>query len=209
MDRPERCHDSPKYDALWQWWGPERLYRDLALGVAADEVRQIVCGPRWIMVEGPCGAGLAYLPRSPQQLLPRLPHLRRQSLSALAALTQSWDPLEMALGIAAINAHYNRSGLAARAGNGASLFRRLTAALVAIGGFPGLSGILPDCTVIETEPRPGEFPLDRHGHPVARMRRGCSQFLRPYQSQPSAHPALAQDGRIGLDWPIHATDATA
>ena len=30
---------------------------------------------------------------------------------------------------------------------------------MAIGAFPGLSGILPDCTVIETEPRPGEFPL--------------------------------------------------
>jgi len=149
----------PNIEALWRWWGPERLYRDLALGVASDEVRQIVCGPRWIMVEGPCGAGLAYLPRSPQQLLPRLPHLRRQSLRALAALTQSWDPLEMALGIAAINAHYNRSGLAARAGNGATLFRQLDGRLVAIGGFPGLSGILPDCIVIEAEPRPGEFPL--------------------------------------------------
>ncbi len=52
----------PNMEALWQWWGPERLYRDLALGVTGGEVRQIVCGPRWIMVVAAKGAGLAYLP---------------------------------------------------------------------------------------------------------------------------------------------------
>ena len=148
----------PNMEALWQWWGPERLYRDLALGVTGGEVRQIVCGPRWIMVEASKGAGLAYLPRSPQRLLPRLPHLRRQSLSALASLSQSWDPLEMALGVAAINAHYNRFDFQGRAGNGASLFRQAQGRVVVIGAFPGLSGILPDSAVIETEPRAGEFP---------------------------------------------------
>lgn len=148
----------PKAEALWRWWGPERLYRDLALGVADDEVRQIVCGPRWVMVEGPHGAGLAYLPRSPKRLLSRLPFLQRQSLRALAALSQSWDPLDMALAIAAMNAHYNRFDLEGRAGNGVSLFRRARGRVVAIGAFPGLSGVLPDCVVIETEPRPGEYP---------------------------------------------------
>ena len=148
----------PKMEALWQWWGPERLYRDLALGVANDEIRQIVCGPRWVMIEGPYGAGLAYLPRSPKHLLPRLPFLRRQSLRALAALSQSWDPLEMALAIAAMNAHYNRFDLEGQAGNGVSLFRRVNSRVVAIGAFPGLSGVLPNCAVIEAEPRPGEFP---------------------------------------------------
>jgi uncharacterized protein len=29
---------------------------------------------------------------------------------------------------------------------------------VVIGAFPGLSGILPSCAIIETEPKPGEFP---------------------------------------------------
>ena len=54
------------------------------------------------MVEGPHGVGLAYLPRHPRELLPRLPHFAGQSLRSLAALSRSWDPLEMALGIAAI-----------------------------------------------------------------------------------------------------------
>ncbi len=148
----------PDMKALWQWWGPERLYRDLAFGVAEDEVRRIVCGPRWIMVEGSSGAGLAYLPRSPREFLPRLPSLRRQSLRGLAALSQSWDPLEMALGVAAINAHYNRFDHEGRPGNGARSFAGTNGRTVVIGAFPGLGGILPNCAIIETEPKPGEFP---------------------------------------------------
>ena len=149
---------APNMKALWRWWGPERLYRDLSLGVAEDEVRQIACGQRWIMVEGPYGAGLAYLPRYPKDLLPRLPSLARQSLKSLARLSSSWDPVEMALGIAAINAHYNRTDLAGRMGNGADLFKEEQGRVVAVGAFPGLSSVLPNCSVIETDPRPGEYP---------------------------------------------------
>jgi hypothetical protein len=145
--------------SLWRWWGPERLYRDLSLAVADDEVRQIVCGPRWIMVEGPYGTGLAYLPRNPRELLPQLPRLRRLSLRQLAGLSQSWDPVEMALGIAAINAHTNRYDLDGRSGNGTQALSHLGGRVVAIGAFPGLADILPDCAVIETDPRPGEFPI--------------------------------------------------
>lgn len=150
---------APDLRALWNWWGPERLYRDLALGVADDEVRQIVCGPRWLMVEGPHGAGLAYLPRHPRDLLPRLPQLAREGLRTLAGLSRSWDPLEMALGIAAINAHYNRFDLEARPGNGARTFRTNAGRVVVIGAFPGVNDILPGCTVMEVDPKPGEFPL--------------------------------------------------
>jgi len=149
---------SPDLQSLWSWWGPERLYRDIALGVAEDEVRQIACGSRWIMVEGSHGCGLAYLPRHPRDLLPSLPRLAKLSLRGLAELSQSWNPLEMALGIAAINAHYNRYDLAACPGNGARMFREVAGRVVVIGAFPGVDGILPNCSVIEAEPRPGEFP---------------------------------------------------
>ncbi|HVI50179.1 MAG TPA: DUF364 domain-containing protein, partial [Candidatus Sulfotelmatobacter sp.] len=30
--------------------------------------------------------------------------------------------------------------------------------VVAVGAFPGLSATLPNCAVIETDPRPGEYP---------------------------------------------------
>ena len=60
---------APDLASLWSWWGPEQLYRDLALGVSEHDVRGIVCGPRWIMVEGPEG-GLAPLPRHPRACCP-------------------------------------------------------------------------------------------------------------------------------------------
>jgi len=149
---------APKDTSLWQWWGPERLYRDLTLGVAQDEVCQIVVGPRWLMVEGPSGAGLAYLPRSGKDLLARIPELRKQNLRQLAELSASWDALEMAVGIAAINAHYNRYDLESEMGNGADAFRAETGRVVVIGAFPGLAEVLNNPQVIETEPRPGEYP---------------------------------------------------
>lgn len=149
---------APNMRALWQWWGPERLYADLALGVANDEVRDIVCGPRWLMVQGPAGAGLAYLPRSAKELLPRLPQFKRKNLRQLAQLSQSWDPLEMALGIAAINAHYNRFDLNGDMGNGAETFGHEAGRVVVIGAFPGLADALANPQVIENEPRPGEYP---------------------------------------------------
>lgn len=149
---------SPDMASLWQWWGAERLYHDLSLGVANDEVRQIVCGPRWLMIEGPAGIGLAYLPRSAKELVPRLPAFKRLSLRQLAELSSSWDPLEMAVGIAAINAHYNRVDLKAEMGNGAEIFGAETGRVVVVGAFPGLADALPNPQIIEAEPRPGEYP---------------------------------------------------
>ncbi len=148
---------TPDLKALWAWWGNERLYRDLGLGVADDEVRRIVCGNRWIMVEGPQGTGIANLPRSAKEILPQLSAYTRKSLRALAGLAQSWDPLKVAIGMAAINAHYNRYDFAGLSGNGAKTFRG-EKSLVVIGAFPGVKNILPGARVIEADPRPGEYP---------------------------------------------------
>lgn len=149
---------SPDESALWQWWGPERLYRDLALGVPDTPVKRIVCGPRFVMVEGRHGAGLAHLPKGPAPLLPRLPRLQRMTLRGLAEMTGSWDALEMAVGTAAMNAHYNRFHLDALPGNGATTFRRTNGRVMVVGAFPGLAEILPSARVIEAQPRPGELP---------------------------------------------------
>lgn len=151
---------APSLDSLWRWWGPDRLYRDLALGVAEQAVRRVVCGRRWVMVEGPHGSGLAYLPKNPSSLLSKLAKLRRQSLSQLAELCQSWDSLEMAVGIAAINAHYNRADLeGAAAGDGTGEFRGEGGRVVVIGSFPGQHELFPQAQVIDADPQPGEYPI--------------------------------------------------
>ncbi len=150
---------APDLAALWRWWGPERLYRDLELGVAADPVVRIACGSRWIMVESAHGCGLAYAPKPPHEIKARLAHYLNRDLKSLAELSQSWDPAEMALGIAAINAHYNRYDLTGKTGNGIRAFRKVSGRVVAVGAFPGIDGMLPHCQVVETDPRPGEYPL--------------------------------------------------
>jgi uncharacterized protein (DUF4213/DUF364 family) len=157
--KPEGAMLSPNLRVLWQWWGPENLYRDLELGVVDCEVKRIVAGTRWIMVETETGAGLAYLPRSPRDLVPQFARLARQGLRNLAQLAASWDPAEMALGIAAINAHYNRFDSQGASGNGTQAFRHCAGQVVVIGAFPGLQGMYPDSSVIEADPRPGEYPL--------------------------------------------------
>jgi hypothetical protein len=152
---------APTLDSLWRWWGPDRLYRDLALGVADHEVHRLVCGRRWLMVEGPFGTGLATLPKNPAPLIAELPKLRRRSLRALAGLCQSWDPLEMAVSIAAINAHYNRFDLheVAADGDGATVFRHEPGRVVVVGGFPGQAALFPRAQVIDVDPQPGEYPI--------------------------------------------------
>lgn len=149
---------APDRRSLWAWWGPERLYRDLALGIGDAEVRHIACGSRWLMVESALGAGLSYLPKAPRELLPRLNKLTGRSLRELAGLTFSWDPLETALGVAAINAWYNRFDLEGQPGNGVRAFHDAPGRAVVVGAFPGIEDVLPNCAVIEASPRPGEYP---------------------------------------------------
>ena len=38
-------------------------------------------------------------------------------------------------------------------------FRHIAGRVGVIGAFPGVDGMLPNCAVMEAEPRPGEFPL--------------------------------------------------
>ena len=149
---------TPDRASLWRWWGPERLYQDLLYGVPDDEVRRITIGPRWVMVQGPHGCGLAHLPRGAGPALARLDGYRGLGLRGLARLVRSWDAVDMALGMAAINAATNRTDLDTPAGNGIDHYGTVPGPTVVVGAFPGLAERLPHAHVIETNPRPGEFP---------------------------------------------------
>lgn len=146
---------APDRRDLWRWWGPERLYDDLILGVPETETIRVVCGLRWVLVEGRRGAGLAPLPRPGGEFAARADKLRGESLATLARLARSLDPLETALGVAAINAHYNRFDFAGFAGDGAAAFRSAPSPVAVIGAFPDIGDVLPECAVVEASPRPG------------------------------------------------------
>lgn len=151
----------PTRDALWRWWGPDRLYDDLILGVGDGVAGRVVVGLNWILVEGPDGVGLAQTPeRGGFACKAPAGDWRGKPLCALAALARSWDPLETAVGIAALNAHYNRFDLDGDPVNGLDALACDPAGLVVIGGFPGLAERLPGARVVDRRPGPGQYPAE-------------------------------------------------
>lgn len=152
---------APSIEALWRWWGPHRLYRELALGVGEGEAKRVVVGLNWTMVEGPDGIGLATTPpRDTPGCYGRLDAGRYagRSLAELAALADSWNPFETAIGLAATGAWHNRYDLAAEPLNGLDALGETHGRVVVIGSFPGIAERLPGCQVVERYPEEGEFP---------------------------------------------------
>lgn len=147
---------SPQLDDLWRWWGPSRLYQDLAQGVRDAEIHRILIGEKWVMVETADAVGLAALPSSALQ----------QASAPKAALLsdlvnhglQSWQPLDMTLAMAAINAHYNHAAVVGEPANGLDLFDPGDGPLVVIGAFPDLERRRPDAQVLDLHPTTGQLP---------------------------------------------------
>lgn len=151
----------PTRQALWRWWGPERLYDDLALGVGDGLATRVVVGLNWTLVEGPHGIGLAQTPeRGGPACKAAAGNWSGRPLRELAGLVRSWDPVEAAVGIAALNAHYNRFDLAGDDVNGLDTLDCDPAGLVVIGAFPGLAERLPGARVVDRRPGPGQYPAE-------------------------------------------------
>lgn len=150
---------SPDAASLWRWWGPDRLYPDLVHGVADSAVRRIVVGPRWLFVQGDHGSGIANLPRGGEGIQRQLADYQRRGLPGLAALAHSWDPVERALAVAAINAGINRRDLVAGNGDGLDELGQTDGRVVLVGAFPGYRERMPGARMVESNPRDGEFPI--------------------------------------------------
>jgi uncharacterized protein (DUF4213/DUF364 family) len=152
---------APTSQALWRWWGSKRLYADLAHGVAETKVVRVVIGLNWTMVETEHGIGLAQTPERGTPgcvAAPQAGFRAGGSLRDLAGLVNSPHPLDVSLGIAACNAHYNRFDLVAEPGNGLDSFGRAEGETVVIGAFPAIAERLPGAKVIDRRPGPGQYP---------------------------------------------------
>lgn len=152
---------APEEEALWRWWGPHRLYDDLLNGIDDAEVKRVVIGDKWILVETQAGAiGLASRPPAPALAeVPAPESWAGRSLRALAErAARGWEPLEIAIGVAALNAHYNHADHTGPSVNGLDLYAGIEGRLVIIGGFPQIAERLPHAQVIEIDPSPGEYP---------------------------------------------------
>ncbi|MCG8509613.1 MAG: DUF2478 domain-containing protein [Rhodospirillales bacterium] len=147
--------------ALWRWWGPHRLYRDLELDVGDIPAKRVLIGFNWVLVESAEGCGLAQTPdrgRSACRKIADASSLRGRPLRDLAGLIHSLDGIEAAIGLAAINAHYNRFDLTGPPDNGLEDFAPSGEPITVIGRFPNLGERLGNVTIIEREPADGETP---------------------------------------------------
>ena len=146
---------------LWRWWGSHRLYRDLELGVEDQAAARVLIGLNWVLVEGPHGCGLAQTPDRGSAACRGLrdaASLAGRSLRDLATMVHSWDSVEAAVGLAAINAHYNRFDLDAPDGNGLETFSATDEPVSVVGRFGSLAKHIQNPLVIETNPAEGEYP---------------------------------------------------
>ena len=142
------------------------LYDELLRPIGPVRIARIVIGVNWTMVESETGCGLAQTPRRDApgcQPIAGAGDLAKRDLRSVADLIRSANPMETALGMAAINAFHNRPGLKGSSENGLDAFAAVDGPVTVVGRFPGLERHLQYFRIVEREPRDGEFPEDEFG----------------------------------------------
>ena len=124
-------------------------------------VKQLTIGTYWILVESDQGTGLVASPKN--QISNDLANyyvkkFNENSLYDLALLVQSGDPIERAIGCAAINANTNRYELKITQENGLHLPVAEEQKIVVVGRFPNLETKIPTAIVLEKDPGPLDLP---------------------------------------------------
>lgn len=170
-DAPAR-DPMPSGFAILSSLGGGRIDRVLAESVTSETpVDRLLVGLNWTLVRAGELCGIARSPargtegaRSVRD--PR--GFRGRPLSEVARMLLSLDPLSRSVGLAAVNAFWNRADVhgrgsrADRDGGGppAPGFTRFAPpgdGLVVVGGFPEVRRLLPHARIIEREPAPGDI----------------------------------------------------
>ncbi len=161
------AHDAaiePDGFAMLSALGGGMIERDLAASVDPDlRVDKVLVGLNWTMVYAGDYCGIARSPdRGTQGARTIRPEtgFRGQPLRDLAKMLCSTDALSRSLGLAAINAFWNRVRKAP-VKSGFSHFAPPGDGLVIIGGFRGVKKRLPNARIVEREPKPGDVPVDQ------------------------------------------------
>jgi uncharacterized protein (DUF4213/DUF364 family) len=148
------------------------LYDELLAGVPAEaKVHRCLVGQTWTVVESD-GIGLALTHTDDRSSRELQGPLAGRPLRELGGHVRSWNMSEACIGLAALNAHYNRRErvealLGRRLPDSrsepvfATMARELEGKRVAvIGHFPGLEELAARCTlsILERRPQPGDLP---------------------------------------------------
>lgn len=120
-------------DQLWDWWPKSNLYKDLCLDVPDIAVHSLTIGPKTILVETAFGCGAAPNPNAMETTdIPTTVSLRELALK----IHQDADPLDHALGCAALLAHTNRYDQKGSDKSGLDHFKDSTDSVLVVGDFP-------------------------------------------------------------------------
>lgn len=152
--------------ALQRWWQRDNLYEELIRAVPQEPVKRVIVGLNWIMIEGQNGCGLAHTPDRGTggcRSIPDAGSLATKNLRELAELTRSWNSFESAIGIAAINAFYNRYDLEGETTNGLDALGGVSGPITAVGAFRQIEQKFTDLSVVEIEPKEHQFPQSAAG----------------------------------------------
>lgn len=136
------------------------LLPPLAGEIEEAEVVRVLIGLNWVLVAATSGCGLAHAPdrgSSGCRPVDAAGGLRRLGLKRLAAFVASDNPIEVAIGIAAVNAASVRMPATAAADDNAlDRFTDIAGETVILGRFPGIAERLPGARIVERRPGPGE-----------------------------------------------------
>ena len=132
------------------------IFDTLLSDLQDQEIKRIIIGINWTLIETAVGCGLAHTPRRDEpgcQPIAEAGKLSELGLAEAAKLILSGNPIEIAIGMAAVNASYNRYDLSASEKNGLDAFAEIDGQITVIGRFPGLAERIDNLQIIEKEPR--------------------------------------------------------
>jgi hypothetical protein len=151
---------------------PWRLYDQLIDSIPSTlEVVDCLVGVHWVLVRS-VGVGIAMTPPEGERCLELAGTIRGRNLRGCAQLVKSWNWMEAAVGLAAINSFVNAPKTLAGhwtpsqcVGGGANIFDSILPAIkgrrvAVIGHFPNLEPLAAHCQlhILERRPQSGDYP---------------------------------------------------
>ena len=149
------------------------IYDDLIAGIPSDmRVRQCVCGLHWTALRSEVGIGLAMTLQEGPRGNEKAGMISGKRVREVAEWSKSWNTLEAAVGVAAINSWYNAPSTLENAVGSidalvseTSVFAEIGPVIAGkkvsvIGHFPDLDQIASVCSlsILERRPCPGDLP---------------------------------------------------
>lgn len=155
---------------------PLEFLRPAVDGVGEGVADRVVVGFNWTAIHCADHVGMAWSPRgiAGARTTAETGTYAGRSLAELALLCRSDNPYERSIGLAAVNAYWNRPSDALAEGDGLATWsqesdarRKELERTVVIGRFPNLDSKFPGATVVELEPREGEIAFADAGSRIA------------------------------------------